>query len=159
MAGAMDELERGRGAYDRRAWGEARVALTAADRSAGLGADDLELLASVAFMLGRDDEFVALLERAHHSHLADGATRRAVRCAFWLGMNLFVRGEVGRATGWLGRAQRLLANEPECAQQGYLLPARPARSDRGGPSGGATRRAHGHPRPVTARRSAAKVGS
>ena len=121
MAGAMDELERGRGAYDRRAWAEARDALTAADRSAGLGAEDLELLASVAFMLGRDDEFVAVLERAHHAHLADGATRRAARCAFWLGMNLFVRGEVGRATGWLGRAQRLLANEPECAEQGYLL--------------------------------------
>ena len=47
--------------------------------------------------------------------------RRAVRCAFWLGFRLFLRGEVGRATGWFARAQRLLEGDGECAEQGYLL--------------------------------------
>ena len=47
---------------------------------------------------------------------------RAVRCAFWLGLRFLFRGETGRATGWLARAQRLLEREEhECAERGYLL--------------------------------------
>ena len=47
---------------------------------------------------------------------------RAVRCAFWIGINLALRGEVGPATGWLGRAQRLLEREErDCVERGYLL--------------------------------------
>ncbi|MGD9509134.1 MAG: LuxR C-terminal-related transcriptional regulator [Geminicoccaceae bacterium] len=46
----------------------------------------------------------------------------AVRCAFWLWLRLIFRGEMGRATGWLARAQRLLESEqPDCAERGYLL--------------------------------------
>jgi ATP/maltotriose-dependent transcriptional regulator MalT len=36
-------------------------------------------------------------------------------------MQLALRGEMGPATGWLGRAQRLLEGEGDCAEQGYLL--------------------------------------
>jgi DNA-binding CsgD family transcriptional regulator len=86
-----------------------------------LGPEELELLATSAYMLGRDDESVAWLERAHHRFLEDGETLRAVRCAAWIGMNLALRGEIGPATGWLGRAQRLLEPEGECVERGYLL--------------------------------------
>jgi hypothetical protein len=73
-------------------------------------------------MLGRDDEWMGGLERAHHQYLEIGETLRAVHCAIWVGMNLAFRGEIGPATGWLGRAQRLLEEEPgESAEQGYLL--------------------------------------
>src|SRR3954454_23626184 len=73
-------------------------------------------------MAGREDDYFATLERAHDRHLAAGATLRAVRCAFWVGMQLFMRGEVGRGEGWLGRAERLLdENERDCAERGYLL--------------------------------------
>src|SRR5262245_58045956 len=72
-------------------------------------------------MLGRDDELVGLLERTHHAFLAEGRPRPAVRCAFWLGITLFLQGEVGQATGWLGRARRLLEGEGECVEQGWLL--------------------------------------
>jgi hypothetical protein len=38
------------------------------------------------------------------------------------GMHLFFRGEMGHATGWFARAQRLLEREEhECAERGYLL--------------------------------------
>ena len=90
-------------------------------RAVALEAPELELLATCAFMLGRDDESVAWLERAHHRFLEDGETLRAVRCAAWIGMNLASRGEIGPATGWLGRAQRLVEPEGECAERGYLL--------------------------------------
>jgi hypothetical protein len=62
-------------------------------------------------MLGRDDEYVSGPERAHHAHLDVGERLRAVRCAFWIGINLTLRGEVGRASGWLGRARRLVDRE------------------------------------------------
>ena len=122
MANAVDDLERGRESYVRRAWTDAYESLLQADRAAPLGAEDLELLATSAYMLGRDDESVRSLERAHHVYADAGQALRAVRCAFWIGMNLALRGEVGPGTGWLGRAQRLLEHEEvECVERGYLL--------------------------------------
>jgi hypothetical protein len=101
---AIEELGRGRESYARRAWMDAYQLLSRADQAAPLGAEDLELLATSAYMLGRDDEYVSCLERAHHAYLGSGEAMRAARCAFWVGMNLALRGEMGRATGWLGRA-------------------------------------------------------
>jgi tetratricopeptide (TPR) repeat protein len=96
--------------------------LSRADRTAPLVAEDLELLATSAFMLGRDDECLSYLERAYHVYLDGGEAMRAVRCAFWVGMNLALRGEMGRATGWLGRAQRLVEREgSDRVERGYLL--------------------------------------
>jgi len=101
---------------------DAYESLSHADQGVPLGAEDLELLATSAYMLGRDDDYVSGLERAHHAYLNAGEAMRAVRCAFWLGMNLALRGEMGRATGWLGRAQRLVEREEDdCVERGYLL--------------------------------------
>jgi DNA-binding CsgD family transcriptional regulator len=115
-------LARGREAVGRRAWTDAHEALSEADAIAPLGAADLELLATAAYMLGHDDEFLDELERAHHAHVEAGDGLRAARCAFWSGMNLFTRGEQGRGTGWLARAQRLVeAQGADCVERGYLL--------------------------------------
>ncbi|MGH6901286.1 MAG: LuxR C-terminal-related transcriptional regulator [Geminicoccaceae bacterium] len=121
-AGSVDALERGREHYARRAWADAYRSLARADQAAALGGEDLELLAMAAYLTGRDDDYLGALERAHHAHLDADQRRRAIRCGFWLGLRLFFRGEQGRATGWMARAQRLLAHEEhECAEQGYLL--------------------------------------
>ena len=117
-----DELERGRDFYARRAWMDTYTSLSRADRATPLGAQDLELLATSAYMLGRDDDCLRGLERAYHVHLDAGEVLRAVRCAFWMGITLALRGEMGRATGWLGRAQRLVERVAEdCVERGYLL--------------------------------------
>src|SRR4249920_138693 len=122
MSDSDDELERGRESYDRRAWLDALDALTRADQAAPLAAEDLERLATSAYMLDRDDDFASALERAHHLYLDDGNARRAVRCAFWVGVSLATRGEMGGASGWFGRGQRLLEREErDCVEQGYLL--------------------------------------
>jgi DNA-binding CsgD family transcriptional regulator len=117
----VDELEQGRRACAKRAWLEAHDLLSRAHERAPLEADDLELLSMTAFMLGRDDDSVAWLERAQQRHLEDGETLRAVRCAAWIVLNLASRGEIGPAGGWLGRAQRLLGPQTECAERGWLL--------------------------------------
>ena len=85
--------------------------LSLADRTAPLEAEDVELLGTSAYMLGRRDDLESL-ERAYHLHLDAGEALRAARCAFWTGMVLSIRGEMSRATGWLGRAQRLVEREP-----------------------------------------------
>ena len=105
-----------------RSWLEAREAFARADGSAPLDAEDLELWATAELMLAEDEAAVATLERVHDGYLERGETVRAVRAAIWIGMNLAYSGAVGPASGWLGRAQRLLDQEPgDSAEQGYLL--------------------------------------
>jgi DNA-binding CsgD family transcriptional regulator len=119
-ADARDRLARGRECYRRRAWADAYRSLSDADRAAPLGAGDLELLATSAYLIGRDREFLHALDRAHHAHLRAGDGTRAARAAFWIGLLLLLRDEAGPATGWLARARRLLERRP-CVEQGYLL--------------------------------------
>ena len=116
-----EELDRGREAFGRRAWREAHAALASADAAQPLGGEDLDRLATAAFMLGREDDAFGVLERAHHAHAEEGDAAAAIRAAFWIGMHLMLRGDVGPGTGWLARAERLLAQGPdESAERGYL---------------------------------------
>jgi ATP/maltotriose-dependent transcriptional regulator MalT len=116
------ELERGRAHYTDRSWKAAYESLSRADEADGLGADDLVLLATSAFMLGRDDEHLAVLERAHQAYFDANDVPHAVRCAFWIGITLVSRGELGPGGGWLSRAERLLEHESaDSVERGYLL--------------------------------------
>jgi ATP/maltotriose-dependent transcriptional regulator MalT len=114
------EIEQGREAYERKAWRRAYELLLLADRVEPLGGDDLERLATAAYLSGEDDAHVRSLERAHNDHLQTGDRLRAARCAFWAGLMLFLRGETGQGSGWLARAQRLVEGL-DCAEGGYLL--------------------------------------
>ena len=57
------QLELGRKSYSEQAWVRAFDSLASADREEPLSAEDLEMLARSAYMLGRDDDYVAGLER------------------------------------------------------------------------------------------------
>jgi len=116
------DLERGREAYARLAWQDAHGALTAADGIAPLGGDDLELLATSAYMLGREAEFLELMMRAHRAHVESGDATATFRCALWVGITLARRGDMGQATGWLSRAERVLDRvDPASVGRGYLM--------------------------------------
>jgi DNA-binding CsgD family transcriptional regulator len=113
-------LEYGRELFERGAWREAYETLGLADRAAPLAADDLERLATAAYLLGLDDDFHRLLDRAHQAHAKASACERAARCAFWLGLTLLFRGKDAQAGAWLARARRLVEGR-DCVEQGYLL--------------------------------------
>jgi DNA-binding CsgD family transcriptional regulator len=122
LVDASGQLARGRESFTGRAWMDAYKSLSHADQANPLGAEDLELLATSASMIGRDDECLGSLERAYNVYLEAGEVLRAVRCAFWVGINLALHGEVSRASGWLGRAQRLVDREADdCVERGYLM--------------------------------------
>lgn len=117
----IEELQRGREAYRRRRWAETFRALSRADEAMPLAVEDLELLATSAYLIGREDDYLTSLERAHHAYLESaGGAEQAARCAFWSGLDLLFRGETGRASGWLARAERLIEGR-DCVEQGYLL--------------------------------------
>jgi DNA-binding CsgD family transcriptional regulator len=116
-----DALRRGRESFARHAWGDAHALLSAADGDTPLEGEDLERLAVAAYLLGRDDAADDAWTRAHHAHCSRGDVERAARCAFWIGVGLLDRGDIGRAGGWLARARRVLGPEHDSVEQGYLL--------------------------------------
>ncbi len=143
----MNDLERGRQAYAQRAWKDACESLVRADQIEPLAPEDLELLGIAAFMLAREDDFMGAFDRAHHAYIANGRELRAVRCAFWIGTNLVLRGEHAQGGGWLGRAQRLLdRQDTDAVERGYLLVPGIFRHEAAGIS---TLRRRSPPRPPT----------
>jgi DNA-binding NarL/FixJ family response regulator len=120
--GGDGELVRGREAAGRLAWADAYAELSLADQSSSLAAEDLELLGTAAYLLGRVDDCLGALQRAQQLHAEAGESRRAARCALWLAFHLGSAGELAQAGGWLARANRLLEQEPpDCAERGLLL--------------------------------------
>ena len=118
----VTEVERARSLYERRAWASAHEAFGVAERAGTLAGEDLERFAVSAYLVGRDAEYLELLRRAYEVYLAVGSGANAARTAFWLGLRLLFRGELGHASGWFGRAQRLLEREKdERVERGYLL--------------------------------------
>jgi DNA-binding NarL/FixJ family response regulator len=118
----VDALAQGRESYEQQRWSGAFAHLSSADRCAPLEPEDLERLATAAYLVGRDADCADIWARAHQAFLSRGEVERAVRCAFWLAFGLLHRGEHARGGGWIARAQRLLdEGQHDCVEQGYLL--------------------------------------
>ncbi|WP_020385804.1 helix-turn-helix transcriptional regulator [Kribbella catacumbae] len=117
--GIVDDLEQARQAFERRDWAAVYDRLSLVP---DLGTDDLLKLATAAFLAGDDNACIRALQRGYQAEVKGGHTLRAVRFAFWLGLVLSTRGEAAVAAGWVGRAQRLLADEPaDVVERGFLL--------------------------------------
>jgi DNA-binding CsgD family transcriptional regulator/tetratricopeptide (TPR) repeat protein len=133
-----DGLDRGRDAFDRQAWRRAYEDLAEADQDEPLEIDDLERLASAAYLVGQSDQSSDVWARAHEECARIGEVARAARCAFWLAFALLNNGELARGGGWVDRAQRLLDDRKlDCVEQGYLRYAAALRSVFSGDVGGA----------------------
>src|SRR5262245_5881825 len=119
--GVVDDLLVARAAYDRRDWLAAYGGLSEA-RADEFEADDFVRLATAAYLVGRRNDCVQALQRAHQIHLEAGAVLAAVRAAFWLAFVLLMNGETAVGGGWVGRAQRLLDDvEGDVVERGYVF--------------------------------------
>ncbi len=117
----MDKLDAARGAFAADDWTGAHVGFLAARREASLDADDLTALGEASWWLGFMDESLRTREEAYGRYLEASDNRRAAMRAFDIGYAYFLRGDENVGGGWLNRAQRLLDDQPDCPEQGYLL--------------------------------------
>lgn len=119
--GVVDDLLQARAAYDRRDWLAAYGGLSDAGTDQ-LTAEDFSRLATAAYLVGRRNDCVQALQRAYQMHLDAGHVPAAVRVAFWLALVLMTSGETAIGGGWVGRAQRLLADvDGDAVERGYVL--------------------------------------
>jgi len=113
-------------------WLDVYEVLSEIDRQSALTAEDLELLATSAFLRGCGDDCRHARLRAYQIYVNQGDFRRAARCAARIGLDQLSVGEVARAAGclptslttcsaWVAQAAALLEHEEECAEHGYLL--------------------------------------
>ena len=118
----VQALERARQSFKERAWAESYRLLEAADRESSLDPEDVERLATAAYLTGRDEESEAFWARAHQAFMARGDHEGAVRSACWLAFGLLQRGAMAPASGWFARIERIL-NEThlDSVARGYLL--------------------------------------
>ena len=121
----MEQIERpsteaSREAFARHAWHEAAEGFRAFDAERSLAADDLEQLAVAEWWLGDLDACIDARERAYQQRIAAGERHRAAKLALDLAGNYTSKLASSRAQGWYRRARRLLEEEPECVEQGYL---------------------------------------
>jgi DNA-binding NarL/FixJ family response regulator len=117
----MDKLAAARAAFAARDWAGAHDGSLAARQEAPLDADDLNALAEASWWLGLMDESLAAREEAYGRYLEAPDNRRAAMRAFDIAYAYFLRGNETVGGGWVNRAQRLLDDEPDCPEQGYLL--------------------------------------
>lgn len=115
-------LQQARQHYARRQWARALEEYKRLDRSGALPSDALMELGNAATLAGDDALFVSAFERVYQAEVDAGHTLPAARAAFWLGFRAMTSGEMGHASAWLGRSQRLVdTTTGDSAERGYLL--------------------------------------
>jgi class 3 adenylate cyclase len=113
-------LHAGREAATRHAWREAYELLGRADESNALTADDLAMLGEAAWWLGRLEDSIAARERAYSAYLEQGDLRSAAVMAVTLANDHFGKLAHSIGAGWFNKAERLLENDPDCSERGWL---------------------------------------
>jgi class 3 adenylate cyclase len=79
-----------------------------------------EALARAAWLCGDIDKCLVAFERAFRGYLRESNTQRAGFVALMLSWEHAGLLAIARAEGWMRRAERLLADCPECSELGYL---------------------------------------
>ena len=113
-------MEGGRAAVADRDWPNALALLRDADRAGELEPEDVERLGEAAFWTGHLEECIVARERAYTGLIEEGDVRGAAMVALHLAFHHAGRNALAVAAGWLENAVTLLAEEPECAEQGWL---------------------------------------
>jgi DNA-binding CsgD family transcriptional regulator len=113
-------IEDARAACESCRWGDA-WRLLARVEVAALDVDDLDRVATAAYLTGHDEEGFAYWIRAYQICANQGAVHRAANFGMKLAQGLGFKGDLGRCSGWVDRTGRLLEDAGiDCVEQGYL---------------------------------------
>jgi class 3 adenylate cyclase len=117
---AETRVEAARDAVRERAWEKAYELLSEANRAGELEPTDFLLLAEAAAWSGHMEARPPALEQAYSALLEAGENARAAYVAVELAHDFANQMQPAVAGGWLSRARRLLEEQPEAAEHGYL---------------------------------------
>src|SRR5437762_11774254 len=113
----MTELERGLERLAAGDWAAAKAALA----TAGDAPEALAALGEAEFWLGDIPTAVELRQRAYLAFRERGELAVAARLALWLAAEYGTLGNAAAASGYLGRAERLIVELGDCPERGWLL--------------------------------------
>ena len=112
--------EGARKALDAHAWQGAYEAFVSLRDREELSGEDWEGLGEAAWWSAHPDQSLEAFERAFATYSSEGNPRRAAAVAIRLANEHADRMESALWNGWLQRAARLLQDQPECVELGYL---------------------------------------
>jgi class 3 adenylate cyclase len=115
-----DPLAAARDAFSTHDWMHALDLFKQADTREGLTPEDLESMAEAAWWAARPDEAIEVLQRAYAGYLEVGKQARAGYVALSLAREYGVKFASSVSAGWFNRARKLLEEQPESAELGYL---------------------------------------
>ncbi|HJU89022.1 MAG TPA: protein kinase [Gemmatimonadaceae bacterium] len=122
--GEADSVRVGLSALAAGDWSGAFDALSAADTIKELSPEQLDSLADAAWWTGRHNESVRARERAYAGFVERDDRRRAAAAAIHLAEDYAYRLARSVSQGWMQRAERHLAGQPECIEHGWLIRTR-----------------------------------
>ena len=116
----MDQLDTARVACESGRWGDAWRTLSAL-RLDQLAIDDLDRLATAAFLTGRDEQAFDLWTNAFQRCVDGGRVHHAATFGAKLARALGFKGDIPRCSGWIRRGAELLESSAiDCLEQGWL---------------------------------------
>ena len=116
----MTAPDRARAAAARGEWPLAYELLRGLVDGPAADPDDLDALADAAWWLCRVEESIEHRQRAYAGHAAAGAHCRAAYSAWMVFYEHHLAARSSVAAGWLARARRHLAGQPESVEHAYL---------------------------------------
>lgn len=78
-------------------------------------------MAESAWWLGKIEECLESFEEAYRLYQDAEQPLRAAKSALYLALHALERGEAARGSGWITRVRRIVADQPDSPEYGYLL--------------------------------------
>jgi len=118
-----EPIDDARAAFERQDWGEAHRLLSALPVD-DLSVEDLDRLATAAYLTGRDETAFGLWTRAHRGCAQANEIEMAARFGLRLAQTMGFKGDIARSGGWVERIRRLLDESGiDCVELGHLAHA------------------------------------
>jgi DNA-binding CsgD family transcriptional regulator len=103
------------------AWDDEYRRLAAREAEKALDVEEIDRLATAAYMTGRDRESFDVWALGHQRCLDEGDPVRATRFGVRLAQAFGFTGDIARSSGWVKRSQRLLdAADIDCVERGFV---------------------------------------